>query len=240
MNLILLFAFLSTTCVLSFKRSSFTRRKSITKLNALDVNSLLTSILLKSTPEQAKVEFYFFFFGGSGALGIGGAQVPKLLKEADYIKSLGGGSSLGGDDLSVSPIATFGYPEPLKIKDLEQVFQQCPSVEVLLTKGPKKTYLAQQGYVERGAFIECLPTCNPLAIYAVFEAISGGSGASVATPKDVREKLDFYKNTEFGLETFKNDLLSANLKKLSAYSVFGFLIALVLDLIIESGIAAFL
>jgi hypothetical protein len=32
--------------------------------------SLLLSLLLKASPGQSKVDFYFFFFGGSGALGI--------------------------------------------------------------------------------------------------------------------------------------------------------------------------
>lgn len=43
-----------------------------------------------------------------------------------------------------------------------------------------------------------------------------------------------------GLEAFKSAMLLANARKYSAYAVFFFLIALVFDLIIESGANAFL
>jgi hypothetical protein len=43
-----------------------------------------------------------------------------------------------------------------------------------------------------------------------------------------------------GINKFKNDLLVANAKKYSAYAVFGFLILLVIDLVVESGRNAFL
>ena len=179
-----------------------------------------------------------FFFGGSGALGIGGAQVPKILKEYDSIRALGGGSTLGGDNLDCNALATIGYPEPLKIKDIEQVIKECPPVDQILAKGEKKTYLAQLGYVERSAFDEVLKNCNPLARYAIFEALTGGGGSNVVSPTELVSKIEAWRNGD-GLELFKGELLKANLKKFSAYAVFAFLIALVLDLVIESGINAF-
>ena len=187
---------------------------------------------------QAKAEFILFFFGGSGALGIGGAQVPKILKEYDGIRALGGGSTLGGDDLDCNPLATLGYPEPLKIKDIQQIIKECPPVDQILAKGLKKTYMAQLGYVEKGAFDEVLKNCNPLARYAIFEALSGGGGANVVSPTQLTSKIDAWRNGD-GLDLFKGELLNANLKKFSAFGVFAFLIALVLDLVIESGFNAF-
>jgi hypothetical protein len=43
--------------------------------------ALLLSLLRKVNPTEAAGEFYFFFFGGSGALGIGFVQLPKLFDE---------------------------------------------------------------------------------------------------------------------------------------------------------------
>ena len=43
--------------------------------------SMLVSILKRVPDSEAKGAFFFFFFAGSGALGIGGAQIPKLLAE---------------------------------------------------------------------------------------------------------------------------------------------------------------
>lgn len=51
-------------------------------------NTLDLALLQRVGIEQAKVEFYFFFFGGSGALGLGFAQVhSKLQVEKDTTSS---------------------------------------------------------------------------------------------------------------------------------------------------------
>ncbi len=141
--------------------------------------------------------------------------------------------------LDCSPIATIGYPEPLRVSDVQKIISNIPAVEKILAKGEKKTYLAQMGYVERKAFEDCLPGCNPLAIYAVFEAISGGGGAGVASPIDVVQKVKLWRESD-GIGNFKNELLKSSIKKNLAFIVFAFLISVVLDLIIESGVNAFL
>ena len=72
------------------------------------------------------------------------------------IKQLGGSSvTEGGDDLDCNFIATIGYPEPLKIKDVQKVIDQCPYVEKILAAGKKKSYMAQIGYLERQGFNDC-------------------------------------------------------------------------------------
>ena len=60
---------------LSTTHSHRIHHQSASQLNAVvpgssEDASLLLSLLLKASPGQSKVDFYFFFFGGSGALGI--------------------------------------------------------------------------------------------------------------------------------------------------------------------------
>lgn len=64
-----------------------------------------------------------------------------------------------------------------------------------------------------------------------------GGGGDLAAPTDAAIMITKWKKE--GLEGFKNSLLRANFRKYSAYSVFAFLILLVLDLIVESGSNAF-
>ena len=98
--------------------------------------------------------------------------------------------------------------------------------------------MAQLGYMERIGFDRSLPTSNPLARYAIFDAINGGGG-DLAAPSDAVQKLQKWRG-ENGIEEFKSDLLVSTFKKYSAYIFFFGLIALVFDLIIETGSNAFL
>lgn len=95
--------------------------------------SMLTSILQRVDPSAAAVEFYFFFFAGSGALGLGFKQVPFLLAESARVKSMANGVTKGGPDLDVFPLATIGYPEPLKVADVEEIIKLCPTVQEVPT-----------------------------------------------------------------------------------------------------------
>ena len=201
-----------------------------------DSLSFFISALQKVSSDQATKEFYFFFFGGSGALGIGAAQVPKILNELNDLNSLKGGVSEGGENLPCNPLATFGYPEPLKTKDIIKIIKNFPTVEKIAAAGEKKSFMAQQGYLERNAFIKCLPAgTNPLAAYAAFSCFSGGPG--LAAPTAATEAAARWKTG--GVTAFANDLLRASATKFSAYAFFAFLIIITLDLIVESGLMAF-
>ena len=96
-------------------------------------------------------------------------------------------------------------------------------------------YLAQMGMLEREGVTSSLPNVNPLAVYAVWEAVSGGGG-DLASPVVVEERLAVWR-TEGGIESFKSDLTLARGKRYAAYLVFGILIATVFDLVIESGMS---
>mmetsp|Transcript_36163 Transcript_36163/g.47697 ORF Transcript_36163/g.47697 Transcript_36163/m.47697 type:complete len:247 (+) Transcript_36163:87-827(+) len=203
-------------------------------------SDLISSSLLsfeKVSQEQAQANFYFFFFAGSGALGIGFAQVPKLIAEYKEVQSRGGGESMGGKDLQCSPFATIGYPEPLKELDVQYVIDNMPSTDKIAAAGEKKAYLSQMGFLERKAFYKCLPNANPLVLYAAFDAMAKGGGSFVS-PDQALEVVQQWK--EEGPQAFARSLQAATLKKYSAYIVFAFLIGLVLDLIVDSGVQAFL
>ena len=200
-------------------------------------HALLVSLLQKVDKTQASAEFFFFFFGGSGALGIGAAQVPRLLAASEGLRARAGAPSEGGEELGASPLATFGYPEPLRTKDIEKIIREFPESKKIQALAMGKSYMSQMGYLEREAFDKSLPKCNPVAMYAVYDAASGGGG-DLAPPQVVEARLKEWRGPG-GIEKFKSDLLSANLKKLSAFGVFAFLILLVLDLVVESGINAF-
>ena len=72
-------------------------------------------------------------------MGIGLSQLPRMIKQSQALTALAGSPSLGGDDLDCNFIATIGYPEPLKTKDVEYVLSNLPTVEVMASKGPKKS-----------------------------------------------------------------------------------------------------
>lgn len=61
----------------------------------------------------------------------------------------------GGEDLDCNFIATIGYPEPLKTKDVQKIIDNAPFVEKMLAAGNKKSYMAQMGYLERQGFNDC-------------------------------------------------------------------------------------
>jgi hypothetical protein len=207
-------------------------------LNQDFITTLTTSLLQQVNSDQAKSEFFFFFFGGSGALGIGFAQIPKILQEYSYLSSLKESTNQDGKEtLDANPLSLIGYPEPLAKEDISYIIDNLPSIEEIYNKGPKKSYLATKGCLEREGFFACFPTINKVALYAAYEAISQGGGELVA-PDSVTPIITTWKTQ--GLDGFKQTLLTASLKKYAAYSVFVFLIALVLDLIVESGINAFL
>lgn len=137
--------------------------------------SFTECILKKVDIAEARAEFWFFFFAGSGALGIGIAQIPKILKIYDEISQLGGSDlTLGGEDAPTNPIATIGYPEKMKANDINQIIKDAPSSEVIASLCEKKSYLASLGYLEQQAFYKALPDSNPLAKYAIFEAMTAG------------------------------------------------------------------
>ena len=115
-----------------------------------------------------------------------------------------GDEELGGSDLECNPLVYLGYPEKLKEKDVQRIIDEFPSIEIISKNGPKTSYLAQKGYLEREGFEKSLPNCNLLALNAVFSCFSGGSG--IASPFEAETMINRWKST--GLDAFKQVCIS--------------------------------
>jgi len=235
----ILLSFLFVGLVNGFKglpqTRGYAKKTSLAYSPLLDASTILPSLLVKTTAAAARTEFFFFFFAGSGALGIGGAQIPKLLKEySDIAKLQGQGTSLGGPELEMNPVGSFGLPCKLKEADLRAIIDSAPSAKEILDAGPKRTFMAQQGYIEREGWDKLLPDVDAVTRYAVFDCLTGGGSTNLAQPLAVQESLRKWK-ADPTLDSFVSDLTVVKSKKLAAYSFFAFLLLLVIDLVVESA-----
>jgi hypothetical protein len=210
--------------------------------DAIVSTSLSMSLLLKETdPESAKAQFFFLFGAGSGAGGIGLAQVPRIVKELQLIRSVSNeGPTQGGETLSTNPLVSLLYPKQVSLKDLRQVVSKIPPAAKINAQGTSTSYFASKGYVLQSDFLLALQkaSCNPLASYAAYQAISKGSGKCVS-PDDVDKSVKAYK-TETNLQQFTKDFETSAFTKLSSYVALAFLLFVTFDLIIETGMTAFL
>jgi len=223
------------------------RRSMVDHSYILDSASLSLSLLRETSKGEAQGAFWFFFLAGSGALGIGFAQVPKILKEYAEIAALQGkGESKGGEALDLNPIAGFGYPDKIAKADLEYIIRNLPTVDQVQSKGKKLTYMEQQGYLSRQGFVDSFPpSTNQLSLYVVYDALTGGGSSNSVAPSKYLELSRKWSNELGGgggsgtMSEFVGDLTKTQVAKISAYAGLAFLIYLVLDLIVESGISAF-
>jgi len=204
-----------------------------------DAPLALAGLFRQVTPGQARGEFWFQFVAGSGGLGIGIAQMPKIAKEIGSVRSLAGeGPTLGGDAVSIGPLAGLFYPPPA-VKDVEKVIAKTPSAVSISKQSKSPSYFAAQGYIVGDDFTTVLSKagCNPLAIKTAFDALTEGKGSAVE-PDIFDEKIRKWKG-DGGTAAYAADLQGAAVTKIISYGTLIFLIGLVGDLIIESGINGF-
>mmetsp|Transcript_7632 Transcript_7632/g.15355 ORF Transcript_7632/g.15355 Transcript_7632/m.15355 type:complete len:269 (+) Transcript_7632:1799-2605(+) len=207
--------------------------------SAVDSSSHIISSLTRQVDrETAKGEFYFFFFAGSGAGVIGLAQIPRIFEELSGIRALAGeGPSEGGEAIG-GGLSSLIYPT-IYAKDVEKAINKVSSGETISKNGKATSYLASRGYVDRDDFVESLKGCNPLASYALFEALSNGSGG-VMSPDRLDENVAMYRASSDPVAAFNTALQAATTTKLAAYGGLAFLLFIVFALITESGMNAFL
>lgn len=207
-----------------------------------DGTAPLLSLITKYTdPETAKGEFLFFLLGGSGAGGIGLAQIPRIYNELSSIRALGGeGPTEGGPSAAIG-VSSLLYP-PLSAADLGTAVAKVPTAAQISAQGTSESYLASRGYVDRADFVMACRSkgCNPLASYALFEALSGGSGGCVS-PVVMEDKLAEYREAggkQATVDLVLGDLTGATATKLGAYGGLAFVLFLIFALIADSGMSA--
>lgn len=156
--------------------------------------------------EGSRRLFYLWFFGGSGGAGLGISAFPGMYQRFKNVQKLKGqGPTAGGENLGISPLC--GLPEDLKIKDVQKILNKKMTVEQIVKKGPQDSFWAQKGYLRVEAFQAANKDCNPLAVRAIFDAMS--TGTSNVEPYVAQAYLDEFRKD---LETFKKTLLFSKFK----------------------------
>lgn len=100
------------------------------------------------------------------------------------------------------------------------------TVEQMVKKGPKDSFWAERGYLRYEAFEAANPNCNPLALRAIFDALT--TSTSIVEPDVAQELLISFRGDGrgdgiAGVELFKWTLLKS---KFSGYGAIGFLLFL--------------
>mmetsp|Transcript_17512 Transcript_17512/g.35648 ORF Transcript_17512/g.35648 Transcript_17512/m.35648 type:complete len:272 (+) Transcript_17512:73-888(+) len=243
-----------TIISLSSKHTATSSVLSATLLQPETISSLIhstSSLLLNDEAistispavEAARQKFWFYFFAGSGAGGIGISQLPAIFRDASSARSSAGtGHSLGGEALNAGPLLSLYYDNIISVKDVIQAIEKAPNAEFITKRSQSVNYLASKGYIDRRDFIREMvegKKCNPLASCAVYDAISAGKG-DLVSPDVYDEKLAVYRG-EGGVGTkFVGDLNGFLAVKVGAFLALVFCLIIDFGFIAKAGIEGFL
>lgn len=150
---------------------------------------------LSPVVEAARQKFWFYFFAGSGAGGIGIAQLPSLFKEAGVARaSAGSGTTNGGAALNAGPLVGLYYDSEISAEDVKVAIAKAPTADFISGRSQSINYMASKGYIEKSDFIREMGEkgCNPLASYALYDAISSGKGG-IVSPVVYEDTLTVYR-----------------------------------------------
>jgi hypothetical protein len=203
-----------------------------------DAAMAVAGIFQPMEKETAQGQFFVQLGFSVGGLGIGFIQLPRLYGIIQTIRALASeGPTAGGEKLKLGPIASLIFPAPSK-KDVEKVISKIPSSDRVLQLGSSQNYFASRGYVVSQDFTEVLTKqgCNPLAVFAAFDALSSGKGSAVE-PDVFDENVARWKVD--GTDAFATDLQKSSLVRMGSYATLALLLFIVTDLIVETGIAAY-
>ncbi|KAL3778853.1 hypothetical protein HJC23_001464 [Cyclotella cryptica] len=208
-------------------------------------SNLLSDESLSPAIEAARQKFWFYFFAGSGAGGIGIAQLPAIFVMPRPRGVAGVGPSRGGSPLNAGPLLGLYYNTEIALNDVLDAIQKAPSAEFISSRSQSINFMASKGYIERRDFIKEMEIkkCNPLASYVLYDAISSGKG-DVVSPVVYDGKLAAYRQgsradgSVAGL--FVGDLNGFLAVKVGAF--LGLLFCLLVDFgfIAKAGIEGFL
>lgn len=158
-------------------------------------SNLLSDESLSPAVEAARQKFWFYFFAGSGAGGIGIAQLPAIFRDAAASRGVAGmGPSRGGSPLNAGPLLGVYYNTEIALNDVLDAIEKAPSAEFISSRSQSMNFMASKGYIERRDFIKEMEIkkCNPLASYVLYDAISSGKG-DVVSPVAYDGKLATYR-----------------------------------------------
>lgn len=223
-------------------RTSYTIKSSLSALPQLP-DILLSDETLSPVVEAARAKFWFYFLAGSGAGGIGAAQLPSIFKDRGVaIASIGEGKTLGGETFNGGPLVGSYYNNEISANDVADVIQKAPTADAISKRSTSESYMASKGYIVQSDFIKEMKNCksNPLASYAVFDAISSGKGG-VVSPVVYEEKLAKYRGDGSEVSSsFVGDL--NGFLAVKAFAFFGLVFCLLVDIFLfgKAGIEGWL
>mmetsp|Transcript_27861 Transcript_27861/g.55831 ORF Transcript_27861/g.55831 Transcript_27861/m.55831 type:complete len:285 (+) Transcript_27861:94-948(+) len=203
-----------------------TRTKNLNLNNALQAIPVDAILLDAQEIESARFAFGMCFFGATGAASIGRETIPIRYKRYMFRQSLKGqGPTTGGEALDILALA--GYPEEIKIGDVQKVINNKLSAFDIVKKYPieKKTYKythtgrTTNEFLYYEAFAQANKDSNPLAVRAVFDSFTNGGNTVYAGT--AQENMDVYKDDITQLAK------TLNKTKLLGLFAFVFLIGLV-------------
>lgn len=168
--------------------------------------------------EASRVQFFGWFFGASGGIGIALSAFPRMYDQFRSLQSLKGREpSLGGDTVGISPLC--GYPEDLSVGDLEKIVNNPLTIQQMAAKFPiENNFLSRNGYITFPAYEKANKGSNPLVIRAVFDSFAQSTDA--CDPFVAQDKIDSYKEDIYRI---KGTLLYS---KFTGYAAIGTLLFL--------------
>ena len=244
-------ALISSTGAFAPPASTFTKRDKSpsTSLSVAFLPDLLTADATEevlTAADYARREFWFYFFAGSGAGGIGIAQLPKIFQQAGEARAkIGEGNTRGGASLDAGPLVGIYYDTEISKADVADAIEKAPTAEFISSRSTSANFMASKGYIEQRDFLKEMEAkgCNPLASYILFNAISSGKGG-VVSPVVYDDTLAAYREGSGSAgdvaSAFVGDLNKFLFVKVAAF--FGLVICLLVDLgfIASAGVEAFL
>ena len=136
--------------------------------------------------KAARAAFALCFFGAAGSASLGREVIPKTWNQWKSTQSLiGSGLGSGGPEMDL-----FGYPEPVFIKDVQQVLNNNLTAIEIEQEYPG-TY---QGYLEFQSLVAANPGVSPMAVRAVFDSLSVGINKNQIVATKVERIFDLYRS----------------------------------------------
>lgn len=206
-------------------------------------------LLTDLSPEVAgaRAKFWFYFFAGSGAGGIGLAQLPSMFNEAAAARetaSAVGSPTKGGQALNAGPLVSLYYDNEISLSDVSDAISKAPTAEFISSNSQSVNFMASKGYIDKNDFIKEMGKkgCNALATYSVFDAISSGKGG-IVSPVVYDERIEKYRQESGGGEvasSFVTDLNGFLAVKVAAFIGLVFCLLVDFGLVAKAGIEGFL